>query len=415
LFFAVICAAKAAAQGAFNFSDANDEELSGGNGNKVFLDSVLEGLIKQPGFSLFADYSVIAAYYPGWTYSPWNEKFSGVEVFESTQPMAAEMRATIGLDIRISPVLSFWQAVKFAVPGMTINLTEFFADYIFLNRAFIKIGKYDYRWGRSPNFDFANLLARVPESLGSSYPGELYLTRINIPVLIGGVEFIGYTRDKYIDINNPELKSFAFGGKFNLALRWIDFDLGGLFFDQMPLRTFLSFKSTIFKTTEIYGEALFSIEHDPYWRNPVFSASGGFFNDFFHEKLRINAEVFYNGESDAEFIRKDTPLEDVKKVYPFIPGINLALNIDFRPGGLHDLRLGAKFRYAVDDGSGQVIPGVIIEPARHLRIYFAMPIVVGWDSGEKYSYFKANDDKKNRPMSFVFVISLNGSYEFTRY
>ena len=98
-----------------------------------------------------------------------------------------------------------------------------------------------------------------------------------------------------------------------------------------------------------------------------------------------------------------------------MPGHNLALNIDFKPGGLAGLRAGVKFLYAFDDGSGQIMPGITLEPARHLRIYLAAPLVVGRRSGMDYSYFKTNSDKNNRPFSIIFAVSLNGSYEFARY
>jgi hypothetical protein len=102
-------------------------------------------------------------------------------------------------------------------------------------------------------------------------------------------------------------------------------------------------------------------------------------------------------------------------VVPYIPGHNLALNIDFKPGGLAGLRAGVKFLYAFDDGSGQVMPGISLEPARHLRVYLAAPLVIGKRSGKDYSYYRVNSDKNNRPFSIIFAVSLNGAYEFARY
>ena len=370
-------------------------------------------MLRNPGFALFADYTIVGAYLPGWQYSPWDKQFEGIDIFADDQPLGVELRATVSLDFQVSPVLSFSQAVKLSLPGMTMTLTEFYANYIFLNRAFVKVGKYDYGWGISPNFQYTNLIARVPA--GQAAPGDLYIARINVPISIGGFEAIGFTRNGYINTDAPELNEYAYGGKFNFAHRYIDANIGTAYFKRMPLRTFLSLKSTLFSSTEVYGEALLAVEHEPVWGEPRFSFSLGFFNDFFKSKLRINAEWFYNGEFEVKVLQLDNPLEDKKVVIPYVPGHNLALNIDFKPGGLAGLRAGVKFLYAFDDGSGQIMPGITLEPARHLRIYLAAPLVVGRRSGMDYSYFKTNSDKNNRPFSIIFAVSLNGSYEFARY
>jgi hypothetical protein len=389
------------------FDNAEDTEIVDNDKGENVLTSFLK--LFNPGFGLYADYSIIASYLPGYSKSPWQESFRGKEIFDSSQPFGAEMNAYLGLDIRLSPVLRFWQSAKFSIPGMTMKLYEFYGEYNFLNQAYVKIGKYNYGWGLSPNFPYTNLLIRLP--LDSPDPGDLYLAKVDIPIGTGGLQTIAFTRERYIDAVNPQLKQFSFGGKFNFASRYADIDIGSLYFKEMPWRTFFSLKTTVFKSTELYAEALIAIRHET-MDDARFSGSIGFYQDFFDKKIRLNMEIFYNGEFDGAFYRQENPLEDTKKKYPFLQGTNTAFNLDYKPGGLAQLRVGTKFLYNIDENSGEIIPGISIEPAQHLKLYFAMPFVVGNPNGK---YYTANSDKYNRAFSFVFILSISGGFSFIRY
>jgi hypothetical protein len=412
-------------------NNAQDEIFTENKDEEPFLNTIIDNLIYEPGFSVISDFSVIGAYYPGWSYSPWDDKFNIKEITQDNQPLGVEMRANVGLRIRVSPLLSFSQTVKLTLPGMNILFTEFYSDYDLrayrkngsIMHALFKIGKYDYGWGISPNFPYTDLLSRIPdnsESAGDANlqsPGDLYLARCRIPfgmVNAGDIELIGFTREAYINTVQPELNEFAFGGKLNLAFKWADINIGSVYFKKMPLRAFFSLKTTIFSTAEVYTEGLVSIKHEK-WDNLTYSYSFGFANDFFQKRIKINGEMFYNGEDEAKFLRQENPLEDDKKIYPFIPGINFALNLFYKSYFINTGTLGIKFVYALQDGSGQIIPGFTLEPAKHLQLYCAVPIVVGTNSGKSYSFYKKNNDKENRPFSLIFAISLGGHYSFNHF
>jgi hypothetical protein len=404
------------------FEGAADSEVSEEEQAEVAeaggaINSVL-GLLK-PGFGVYADYSIIMSYLPGWgrtaddqwqqraDFSPWGSAFVAGDAFKGDQPFGAEMNAYVGVDIRISQVLRFWQSVKFSVPKMTLELYEFYGEYNLLNAAYFKIGKYDYNWGISPNFPYTNLLIRMPTD--GSESNDMYLAKIDFPIGVGGLQAIGYTRNSLVD--DPKLEQFAFGGKYNLANRYVDINLGSIYYEKMPWRSFLSLKTTILKSTEIYAEALSSVDSET-WSDFCFSCSFGLYQDFFDAKLRLNAEVFYNGEGDSRYIRYENPLDDTKKRFPFPDGTNFALNIDYRPGVFANIRLGIKILYALAENSGEVVPGISIEPAEHLKIYFAAPFVFGDRNG---TYYKINDDKYNRPFSLILAISLKGGFKFMHY
>jgi hypothetical protein len=191
----------------------------------------------------------------------------------------------------------------------------------------------------------------------------------------------------------------------------------------MPWRSFISAKGTIFKRTEVYGEALLTVTlnesgYADEESNLAYSANFGFYQDFFSGRLRLNGEFFYNGELSGNYYRKANPLEDRKESYPFLGGVNLALNVDCRPPFVWNFRLATKFVYNVDQRSGEIIPGFSFEPYQHLQFYFATPLVVGEKlvvGDEVGAYYKSNDDRYNRPFSLVFVISISGSFEFKHY
>ncbi|MDR3324508.1 MAG: hypothetical protein LBS82_00775 [Spirochaetaceae bacterium] len=397
------------------FADAVDTEIAEEE-NAEAAESLFLGLFK-PGFGIYADYSIVVSYLPGWgrvdaaekraDYSPWGDDFKFRDAFKGDQPFGAEMNAYFGVDIRISSVLRFWQSVKFSIPKMSLALYEFYGEYRLLNTAYFKIGKYDYNWGVSPNFPYTNLLIRMPAE--GSESSDMYLAKIDVPIGVGGIQGIGYTRKNVTE--DPKLEHFAFGGKYNFASRYVDANLGSLYYERMPWRSFLSLKTTIFASTEVYAEAL-AVVNPHTWEDFHFSGSFGAYQDFFGDKLRVNAEVFYNGENDTSYVRYENPLDDTKKTYPFISGTNFAFNVDYHPGVLSNLRIGVKLLYALAENSGEAVPGVSIEPLEHLRVYFAVPMVFGNRNGTYYAF---NDDKYNRPFSFIFAVSLKGGFKFTHY
>lgn len=401
------------------FLNQKDVVLDDKKSDKPVLNQFIDGLLRQPGFGLYADFSVLAAYYPSWSYSPWDERFAGNEVITGKQPFGAEMRGMFAFDIRVSPDLSFFQSVKLSIPSMKFAFYEFYADYILLDRVYFKIGKFDYSWGIGyANFRYTDIISQVPESTNGN-PGDLYIGKMLFPVFISGImlcdiEILTFTRDSFVNVNSPELNNFAVGVKLNFPQKWADMDIGMVYYKLMPLRSFFSLKTTLFKRLEIYSEVMASV--DTLSDNKTYvSGSFGFYNDFFNGKFKINGEFFWSGEENAKILTNDNPLQDEKSVVPFIPGPNFAFKIDYKPGVLFNFRVGVQFRYALWDNSGQVVPGITIEPAHHLKIYIAMPLVVGTNSGKPYSYYASNIDKYNKPFSFIIALSLSGSWQFTRY
>lgn len=373
--------------------------------------STIQDFIMGSGFGIDTSYSVVCGYLPGWSEAPWHfESYKDGDDY-LTNLIGAKMSASLGLDIQPSRYLRVRQSFSFAIPAPALTIKEFFFDYNFKDRFFLKTGKYDIVWGISPNFPFANLLARIPP--GMENPGDPYLAKLNIPVGIGGFEFILLTRAGYIDKENPRIENFGSGLKYNLALRSFDLDIGFFYFELMPLRSFLSIKTTLFKNVEVYADSMINIFFDKQseqWDDFGFSASLGFVSTFFRDKFRLNGELYYDGEGDAATLRRNNLLSDDPESFRLFSGFNAALNMSFKPGGIARMHIFFGLLYAFEKNTGQLVPGITFDPVEHIELYIAVPMVVG--VRDQNSYYYHNADQNNRPFSVVLAVKIKGTYKY---
>ncbi|GHU16825.1 hypothetical protein FACS1894163_06900 [Spirochaetia bacterium] len=367
--------------------------------------------VRQEGFSLTASYYFNGGIAPGWTQAPWHW---GSSETEYSHLLGLGMFSGIGLDFQISNVLRVTNTFGFFYPGFFLYVRNFFFDYTIKNTVFIRAGKYEPAWGISPNFQFTNLLSRVPDN---SSGGDAVIVKADIPIGVGGLQVLALNRRGFIKSGRvtPGLREIGYGAKYNLAFPWADIDMGAFFLADMPLRGFISVKKTV-KNTEIYAEGMSSVQHplgDRYdaWGNLKFSANMGFVQDFFVNKLTVNGELFYNGEKATGWFSPETNLQDAE-ISPFIGGLNTALNLRFRPGWWKKFRFGLQFLYAFDENTAQLVPGLTFDPLPHMVVSFAVPMALGSANG---TYYTHNADKNNRPFSIVLLISISGSRRFGFY
>jgi hypothetical protein len=358
-------------------------------------------MIRRRGFSLEASYFFYGGFLPGWSEAPWypDGEFSHV--------VGAGINAALALDFQISPSLRVRNEFDFIFPDFDFNVKELFLDYNLRDLVFFRFGKYNHTWGISPNYPFADLLSRVPPGVNG---GDPYFLRANVPVGVGGLEVLAMTRPGFItDINHPRIEEIGFGGKYDLAFSWAEIDFGVFYLRDMPVRNFISVKTTILDT-EVYAEGMLSVPHDG-TGGPEFSAGLGLMRGFFDDKLGINAEFFYNGEKDAAWYNPETDLEEAE-IKPLVEGFNAAFNVIYRPGGLLGLRLFVQCLCAFDENSAQLVPGFSIDPFPHVNVSLAVPMALGSRDG---AYYRNNADRENRPFSVVFLVSISVKYTYARY
>jgi hypothetical protein len=410
--------------------------------------SVLSKTLGSRGFSFNVEYEFLAGFSPGWAETPWNRNHQFEPDYGpgkpkpagefGTQIFAAEMNSTFLLDFRISQNFRVYQSFEVDFPHYAFDIKEFFSDYNLNGVVFFRVGLHTVNWGVSRNFPFANLPVMVPpegnrltvpDASGNSVPkepGDPYAIKIDIPIEIGGLELLTLSRAGFIeDQDNPQLKEFGYGLKYNLAFQWADIDIGTFYHNQMPFRSFVAVKSTLPFGTEIYGEGLFATSPEyttsalglgwseknipENWQRKSWSGSIGMFDEFFDRMLTTNLEYFFNGERNAQWLKEESSFQDTE-VSPFIYGHNGAVNLVFRPN--RDIRLFTQCLYNFNEKTAQLVPGLQLTPVSNLNLYLGVPMALGERDG---TYYSKNADKKNRPFSLVLAVSFSGDYRFGYY
>jgi len=359
---------------------------------------------------------------PGWWDYPWDDEFNYRDYYLERY---IRMRSTMTVDAQISDVFRVVSSVYYNIPATTgttfrLDLGNFYFDYNIYDRVLLRGGKFNLRWGISPNYRFTNLLARIPSS---SYNRNSYIFRADIPIGVGGLQFLTLTRANLLNTNiNPRIDDFGFGAKYNLAIPQIDLDFGLFYQNEMPLRSFLSLKKTLWNI-EFYNEYLLAVNTSD---NSVSGALNfGFGREFFDKKLTINGEFLYNAEKGTEWYQEETTFQDATTLV-FVDGFNIALNLLYRPFEKGNPRIFFRLLYNPTYDSAQIMPGIRYSPLRHTELYLAVPIALGNKEGYYYNntFIKIpgvnvnNPNAANHrpvvplPFAVVFMVTINGQARF---
>jgi hypothetical protein len=365
---------------------------------------------RRPGFSLDFSYSANGGIAPGWSEAPW---YAGQYKAAYTHVFGANLNAYVGLDVRVSESLRTHTSLSFAAPGSALYLGEFFFDYQVGGRVFFRVGKFGQGWGLSPNFPAADLPSRVPEGKG----GDSYVLKADVPVGVGGLQLLTLARSGFLKSATPGFRELAYGGKYNLAFTWADVDLGFFYHEEMPLRGSASVKTTV-GNTELYFEAMGAVRHKT-WDKATVSGNLGFARSFFGDLLSVNGEAFWNGEENAYYFVPKTEFEEAE-VSPFIPGLNAALNVVFRPGWAGNLRFAVAARWALETNTAYIVPALSFSPLPHLGVSLGFPLALGGRNGRYYSAatsspFAGNADINGRPVGVALLVNLGAGYRLDRY
>jgi len=366
--------------------------------------------INRRSLTFDISYGFAAGVSPGWTEPPWND--SGANSF-SWNP-GAKLGSSFGLDAKISNVFRVISNFDFTLPddgSFRFNLRDFFFDYNLFDAVFFRGGKYNLKWGISPNYGFTNLLVRVPDSVNFGY--DSFILKADIPAGVGGFQLLALTRANLIGGAKIDIGKIGFGGKYNLALRKIDMDAGIFYQQGMPVRSFISLKTTL-SNTEVYTEGLAAFDSGG-MQNISGAFNLGFAHEFFDKKLAVNGEFFYNNEGNSFFYSSKTDFLEAK-TSPFIDGINAALNLRYSFGGKGNPRFFLQTLYALSENSARIVSAFRLSPLSHVEFYLAFPM----DLGNKDGYYYKNSIIQNRdgkPLRFaaIFLVSLSGSLRFTAY
>jgi len=366
--------------------------------------TAINKLKKMQSFNFDASYEFTTGIMPGWVEYPWSSADDPGYFLDRL----IKLRSSLGMDAQIDNTFRVRSKVYFEIPNFSFKLGDFFFDYNLYDAVFFRGGKYAYSWGISPNYDFTNLLIRLPKD---AYAGESFIFKIDVPTGIGGFQALALTRANLMgNMTLPKLEDFGYGGKYNLALRGADINLGIYYQDGMAMRTFLSIK-TSFGKTDLYSEGLIATDGNES-PNVSGAVSFGFTRDFLTNKFNVNGEVFYNNEKDVYRYRPETNIREAGKD-SFVEGLNFALNLRYKFDGKSDSRLLARIRYTPFENSAQFIPAFRFKPWPHIELYTAMPMSLGSKEGYYYKNpYIVDTQKRPIPFGFLLMISIKGSIQF---
>jgi len=361
--------------------------------------------IRRRGLEVSASYEFMGGINPGWEVYPW--ELTGEEHF--SWAIGVKMGSTVGITAQISEVFRIRSEIRYEMPGFNFVLGDFFFDYNFFDKVFLRAGKYEQGWGISRNFGFTNLLSRVPVA-GPSGPS--YIMKFDAPVGIGGLQILTMTRVNMAGGAIPTREEMGFGGKYNLAYRWADFDMGIYYQKEMATRGFFSIKTTILDT-ELYNEWLVAVDNHTDDAAASLAFNLGFARSFANDKFELNGEFFYNGEGYTYFYKPETDFREAG-TSPFLEGLNIAINFLYRFGGRWNPRFYTGLLYAAREESLSLIPGFRISPVSNIDIYFAVPVALGNREGH---YYQSSRNIKNelRPFSVLLYITFSGSVHAAHY
>jgi len=381
-----------------------DEPVNNNEEKQIEQETSILKDIRRRGIELTGDFSFKGAANPGWDMHPW--EFNGNENFSWV--IGIKMAGSFRVNAQLSDSFRVLGVINFGIPSEPVFwLGDFFFDYNFYDKVFLRAGKYEQAWGISPNFAFTNLLTRVPNPAEdrNDRSGPSYLLKFDIPIGLGGLQLLTMTRVNIQESVTPESDDFGYGAKFNLAFNRTDFNLGFYYQDGMAFRGFFSAKVNIWKT-DFYNEWLMAYNaHKD--KKTTFAVNFGFVKSLFNNRLDINGEFFYNGEDRTSYFHQETDyLAEGTSGLPH--GISFAFNILYKFNVKMNPRLFATVRYSLHENSASVIPGFRITPFQNLEIYFAVPMALGNKEGCYYEN-SFNILNETRPFSFLLYITFSGS------
>ena len=363
--------------------------------------------IRQRGITFNASYLFAGGAAPGWDDDfSWGQHIRMRNTFRITSQLSQNFRAitSVFLDIPSRDNLFF-------------KLGDFFFDYIINDAVFIRAGKFNFSWGISPNFGFSNILARTPENPSALfYDGDPYFLRLDIPIGVGGLQLLALSRARFTEITGmPGMRNLSYGAKYNLALTQVDINFGFLYHYYMPLRSFISFKTTL-GNTEIYSEWLLVNLNRPGSFSSAFNL--GFFHEFFNGNLSVNGEVFYNREGNSFFLDAGNEMREPGNI-SILQGFNAALNLLYRIQGWGSPRIFLGSLYEHDGRSARLIPGIRITPWPDSELYIALSVPVGNQTGH---YFDTKNNSLDpmpvndrRLTSLLITFTIRGSVQASHF
>lgn len=318
-------------------------------------------------------------------------------------------KASVSVDSRPSPYLRFRTTVSTSLDDNTLDfdtpeVDELFVDYTFANSVFVRAGKFGMSWGRARLFDNpADLVDRVDEGAA---------VRATVPAGPGSVTGLVYSRSEWIDQYEGDTNWRAFAGAAQWESTWgpLTTELGGHWQKDEPVGSAISLTLGIHDLT-LSAEGIYNIDQDDPGGGP---ASG-------ENSVQAVANFFWENSARTWSFWGEYQYDNAAGRDPETEGGEHLVGLAFKAPSIagNGWRPGVRWRHAIEDGSGEVVPGIKGEIAPRLNLSIGVPVIYG----EPGSYFREalvsgneeDDDEETdlTPLDNVVTVLLGLSLSFS--
>ncbi len=231
-----------------------------------------------------------------------------------------------------------------------------FGDYNWLDKAYIRIGKYRVKWGQGRIFTPGDLVEESDDGV---------TVRATLPTVLDGLSVVSFYDETFIGTDNKlSGEDLAYGFLADKTLGNMNFSAGARYRQGEKLRTLNSFKTVLF-STDLLSDIVIHFDED---EKPLFEVLGGFFKEW--TDFRLYGEYCFDGSEENYDDHSMGLAAGYKNIF--------STSLDF----------GIEWQHAFIDDSGSIITGVTWKPWKNVKASVGIPFIYG---GNDSRYVDDND------------------------
>ena len=313
----------------------------------------------------------------------WNKMPDPLEPGSGLGPVyGADSKISLSFDARPDSTLRVYGKVYSEIDPedsteswTTPEIEEMYGDYNWLDKAYIRIGKYAVKWGQGRIFTPGNLVEETDDGV---------TVRATLPTVLDGVSALAFYDDSFIETNEKlSGEDLAYAVLADKTFANVNFSMGGRFRQGEKLRTLNSFKTVLFGT-DLFSDLVIHFDED---EAPLYEVLGGFFKEW--TDFRLYGEYLFDCSEENYDDHSMGLAAGYKNIF--------STSLDF----------GIEWQHAFIDDSGSVITGVTWKPWKNIKASVGIPFIYG---GDESRYVKDNDSPVDSRAACVFFLELSSSF-----
>ena len=294
----------------------------------------------------------------------------------------ADSRISLSFDARPDPTLRIYGrgSTEIAPDESSKSWTdpeidEMFGDYNWLDKAYIRIGKYRVKWGQGRIFTPGDLIEESDDGV---------TVRATLPTIFDGISAVAFYDDSFTGTDEKlSGEDLAYAFLADKTFGDINFSAGARYRQGEKLRTLNSFKTVVFGTDLFSDVVIHFDEEDP----PLFEVLGGFFKEW--TDLRLYGEYCLDASEENYDDHSMGLAAGYKNIF--------STSLDF----------GIEWQHAFIDDSGSIITGVTWKPWKNVKASVGIPFIYGSDNSR---YVDDNDSPVDSRAACIFFLELSSSF-----